>query len=314
MKLEFIIPASPNPAFFSQIAMFRRSLDSLGAPYSTARVVAVFACRSQDEIPVFWRRQLDRVEIELPPSAEFDANPMAHLDHCARVIGNDSDVSIHCNADTMFLSRFDSMLEDMRENPAVAGVMAHYHFPWQPRKGGPKVPAETIRRDWDEISNTILGTTLDKPYRYSMVPKEFPCAAPFYLNFGMIAVTPALFKSAISVFKKSRDKISSLVGNQFCHQIALTLACAEAGVSTRTLPMRFNFPNDRYADELYPSEMENIVMLHYLRRSQYDRHLIFAEEGEFQRFMDLKLEGSCAVFQNHIRKLTGGIYPFPGVA
>jgi hypothetical protein len=40
-RLDFVIPASPNDGFYSQIAFFRLALDRLGGIYRQARLVAV---------------------------------------------------------------------------------------------------------------------------------------------------------------------------------------------------------------------------------------------------------------------------------
>ena len=50
--------------------------------------------------------------------------------------------------------------------------------------------------------------------------------------------------------------------------------------------------------------------MHYLRRKHFNRHRIFATEKAFKAFLALPLEGSDAVFQAFVARLTGGRYPF----
>ena len=74
--------------------------------------------------------------------------------------------------------------------------------------------------------------------------------------------------------------------------------------------MRYNFPNDRCADRLHADEMAEIVLLHYLRTQHFDRHRIFVNAEELDRFLALDLVGSDRLFQEHVRGVTGGVYPF----
>ena len=62
--------------------------------------------------------------------------------------------------------------------------------------------------------------------------------------------------------------------------------------------------------EMYPLELNEVIVMHYLRLSLFDRHKIFADKVHFDEFMILELAGSNLVFQNYIRKLTNGKYPF----
>jgi hypothetical protein len=75
--------------------------------------------------------------------------------------------------------------------------------------------------------------------------------------------------------------------------------------------MRYNFPNDRNADRLFPEELNSAVLIHYLRHNVFDRHQIFAEQHDYEEFLRLPLEGSDAVFRRHVVAITGGEYPFP---
>ena len=75
--------------------------------------------------------------------------------------------------------------------------------------------------------------------------------------------------------------------------------------------MRFNFPNDPIADELYPYELENVILIHYLRTNLFNRHRIFADLIDFRQFIRAPLIGSNKIFQSYVLHLTDGTYPFP---
>ena len=307
MKLEFLTLASPTPAFFSQIAMFRRSLNALGGHYRRARVVAVMACRSQHEVPELWRRRMGEVEIAIPPAEELAMHPQGHAFHRFRLFSEDADVSFLCDADTIFLRRFEGLLWRMKMRPAIAGVMAHFHMPG--RKKTTIVSDELAKEEWDEISSAVIGRTIPRPYLYTLHPQDAPAYAPFYPNFGLVAGTPRIFSKFLD-YSDVGLKAYELVGSYFTGQVAFALICAKMGVRTRALPMRFNFPNDEVADTIYPKELKNIIMLHYLRKKLFDRQKIFCDPLEFERFMGMQLRGSNAIFQDRVRLLTGGRYPF----
>ena len=86
----------------------------------------------------------------------------------------------------------------------------------------------------------------------------------------------------------------------------------DLGLPVRALPMRWNFPNDPIADRMYPQELEHVVFLHYLRGQAFRRDRVFADAQAFARFLDRPVEGSNAVFQRAVARITGGRYPFPG--
>jgi hypothetical protein len=74
--------------------------------------------------------------------------------------------------------------------------------------------------------------------------------------------------------------------------------------------MSYNFPNDPVADKLYPQELNSISVLHYLRTDKFDRQKIFVSKKNFEKFLSLRLTGSNKIFQEFVKYLTGGKYPF----
>ncbi|HUF47056.1 MAG TPA: hypothetical protein VMM93_04510, partial [Vicinamibacterales bacterium] len=94
----------------------------------------------------------------------------------------------------------------------------------------------------------------------------------------------------------------------------LTLAIAAAGAPTLALPMRFNFPNDPRAEQMYPDELVNVVVFHYLRTTNFDRHRIFVSADEYHRFLKQRLGGVDESFQQAVRARLGPDYPFDAVS
>lgn len=306
MKLDFLIPASATPAFFSQIAFFRLALNALGGDYAGARVVAVFGDHEAEVIPSRWQRHLEEVDIVWahPPGA---FNPMYREQHIRRfeVIREDADLAVMCDADVSILRPFDTLAQELICEPALAGVIAHYHPSWK-NKGADKRPDE----EWPELTRAVLGRDIDRPHRYTLVDPDTPPQSPFYINYGVFMGTPELMEKFYTKDAEMTEAVSEVIGRLWGPQVSVALTCDELQLPTRALPMRYNFPNDRTADEMYPDELEHVVFMHYLRDWKFDRMEIFATESAFEEFLGLRLKGSDLIFQDHVKHVTGGVYPF----
>lgn len=307
MKFEFFIPASPVPAFFSQIAMFRRALDRLGGDYAGARVVAVFGDAEISEMPPDWARHLNRVETHWVSREDFAARGyFAQSSRRFDLITPDADLSVLCDADVLMLRPFDQNVLDLIGKDEVAGVIAHYHFGWSHTSGNPA-------QDWKTVAHEVLGSGIALDYAYTLAGIG-KAEAPFYVNFGVVAGTPAGLKRVRAEMQRIEKQTEEMIDNYFSAQVAFALAVAQSKVTARALPMRYNFPNDERAEALFPAEAEAIIFLHYLRLDRFDRQKIFATPEAFQSFMELKLSGTNELLQDNIRMLTGGAYPFPPFA
>src|SRR5262249_31067187 len=65
-------------------------------------------------------------------------------------------------------------------------------------------------------------------------------------------------------------------------------------------------------DEDHPEECANIVLFHYFSDDSFNRRRVFTTADRFNKFLALDLSGSNKIFQDHVRNLTQGAYPFPG--
>jgi hypothetical protein len=61
---------------------------------------------------------------------------------------------------------------------------------------------------------------------------------------------------------------------------------------------------------MYPEELANVVIFHYLRTTQFDRHRIFASAEEYSKFLALNLSGVDCLFQESVKSILGASYPF----
>ena len=242
------------------------------------------------------------------PGAE---NPLYRAQHIRRfeVFRPDADVVVMCDADVALLRPFDNLISDLRAKPAIAGVIAHLPFAIGNTEPVP-LDQRTPEKDWRELSQKYLGRPIDCPHRFTLLDPDSDFRAPFYLNYGVVAGTPDVFAEFYREDSRIRDKLSADVGDWWGPQISLTLAVESGGLASVALPMRYNFPNDPRADKLYPDELAEVIFMHYLRHTEFDRGKIFADPIAFDAFIGSELSGSNEVFRRFVEQMTGGKFPF----
>lgn len=297
-------------AFLSQAAIYRLMLDSLGRDYAEARLVLCVGGPERMPLPARWQKPFERIEVFWADADEYRLHgDLAQSDLIYRVMKPSADISIICDADTLLLQPFpEDFVSAMIRSPALSGCIAHYPPPMNDFRTPAPTPVRSARELWDILGGKILGRRIDLPFSYTLREEPEPC--PFYINLGFFASTPALFREFYREHKALVPLVRQILDNDFYEQIALTFGIERAGLPVRTLPIRFNFPNDPIAEALYPQDTADIVNIHYLRTNLFNRHSIFAAEDEFNRFMAMPLESSNAVFRDAIRNLSGGTYPF----
>lgn len=219
----------------------------------------------------------------------------------------------------------DDILDDAVKAPSILGVPAHRPFSMRAGadsmfpirvdgKSSPQVerlPADTpADLAWDKIGATILGRPPKRTLRYTLLDRSAGARCPFYINYGFLAGPPKLLMDLYRGLCELHGPIAGLIGNGFYGQVAIAMTVEKFDLPWRALPLRFNFPNDRIADKLHPDDLAEVVLLHYLRTSRFDRHLVFAEKDAFDAFISRVLIGSDRVFQEHVWRITRGKFPF----
>lgn len=314
LRLQFVLPGEPNDAFLSQGAMFRRALDALGGIYRDALLTYAMGSLEPGPVPERWAEEYPRIDIVYAPVE--DVRRLGIVAQCElswRVMGPDVDIAFLCDADTLLLSPFpESLLREIAATDAVYGVMAHY----PPHLDGARVAAADLPADaeaiWDFLGDRVLGRSMAQEHRYSL--RRPLLEAPFYINGGAIIGRPATLSRLWAAIDDVLPRLRTVLDNYWSGQISTALAVAESGIPSITLPLRYNYPNDRTADRLYPDELANVVLMHYLRTDRFDRHRVFHDPAAFDAFMTAPLTGSDAVFRARVRALTGGRFPFPAAA
>jgi len=156
---------------------------------------------------------------------------------------------------------------------------------------------------------------LEFSFSHTLMPPEAPAElrlTPFYVNGGVVFFSRKAFAGVAAEYLPIRPRLMSrMADGDFAGQAAVTLAIAASGARTAPLPMRYNFPNDPIAEQLYPAELASALIFHYLRTDAFDRQQIFASPEGYAKFLSLPLSGSNRVFQQHVRRVIGAAYPFP---
>jgi len=306
-RLCFHFAASPNDAFYSQIAMFRLSLDALGDFYEKSTIIITFGEKQKQPIPNRWQNYLSKNVLtnwakpqqfqQWHYHAQLDARWI--VDHC------DYDFIFFMDADTLFINRIDDLLINLMQHPAISGTIAHNHPPIFENDNPQKV--------WQDLADRFIQKKLEFNYRYTLIgikPDPFSFC-PFYINFGVIGMPSAIIALLATTYLNIRPKISDHIRNPFfAGQITLALAVAKLDLPVQALPMRYNFPNDSRADRLQINELHDARIIHYLRTANFDRHQIFTSPEDFHRFLKLTLVGSDKKLQDRVAFITKSEYPF----
>jgi hypothetical protein len=309
-RLEFLLCGSPNDAFYSQLAMFRLSLDSLGPLYRSARVVMCLGAAEREPLPARWRPYFRDIEVVWAPLESFLEFGDGE-DHLFTLIDPDADLSFICDADTLLLAPWPvEFIDSLIDDPAICGTIAHL-APAMFDRLGHDYRALGNEPFWQALAGEVLGRPLPLDHRYTLRPEQGAC--PFYVNYGFVAGTPALLGELHRQLSVVQPAIRRWLDNDFYGQLGIALAVERGNIPHRALPMRYNFPNDQRAETMCPDDLADIKLLHYLRRDHFDRHLIFATNAAFDGFLNTPLQGSDAVFQRHVAQLTANRYPFPAI-
>lgn len=305
-KVCFLIPASPNDAFLSQIAAIQLALQKLPWTRWEPSVLVCFGNEPAGNFE-FWRPHIDQVTTCWAAAAHFrEEGVWAQSDAVLRHAPHDADVLLPMDADVLPVSNLEPVLDQVVSQQAVSGVMAHYPFPGH--------EGATSQEAWNSLAEGVISRPLEFNQSYSLMDPALPAttrSAPFYANFGVLFFPRSTYPDVISRLIRIRKAIAPRMRMPyFSGQVALTLAVTEAGVPVTALPMRYNFPNDEVAAARYPEELQHAVCFHYLRTEVIDRHRIFLSAADYHEFMNKPLAGANEVFRANVRRLFGPQYPF----
>ncbi len=313
--VAFLIAASPNDAFYSQIAALSAALRGLDWVKWRPSVHVFLGGDGTTDPIAKWRFFLQGIEIRWTPTWRYDRDgDWAQSDDVFRCAPQEADVLVALDADTFPIRTLEPFIERVHELRTVAGVVAHYPtiLPLADQRAGAVPPS--LRRAWEQLADGLIHAPLDFAFTHTLVGADRPVRdrhTPFYLNFGMVAFPRPDFDRIAPLYLELRPQVMPrLTNGDFSGQAALALAIAQERCRTWALPLRYNFPNDPVAETMYPDELSRIVLLHYLRTAVIDRHRIFATAEDFLAFISRPLEGANRVLQSAVLALFGRDYPF----
>jgi hypothetical protein len=291
--LEFRIPISPLASMYSNVRFAAMSLARLGPPYSTARiVVSVGDCASHEQVlrETPWAHALP-LEWRVAPHQECETNPCPASGNDRYAEGPRADVVVLCDADLCVIDRFDDLLAALgREQPAVAGLQAHYP-PFHQR--------EAAANDglWKELLAEVDAPTRALQYPYSMAPDGSQGRGPAYFNYGFVAfnrrgfqrVAPLVTKYTAIACRFLTDRRAGDPGYQ--SQVGLALAIAVAGLDVVPLGHEYNCANDDRVLACGLGDPAAVKALHYLRTEEFDRNNFLCDLEAHRRFTAAPLRG-----------------------
>jgi len=308
-KVCFLIPASPNPGFLSQIAAFDLALRRLAWQRWQPSILACFGEEirlTHRDAFAAWRSLMPNVTTAFAPPSTENTYFYNQIDGLLRWAPRDADVLVRVDADTLPVGDLEGILDFVAENSAIAGTIAHYRFP----------AAEGVRnRDaWLAVSDGLTTAPLRFDYVYSLTDASISPderVTPFYVNDGFVFIARGYFDRFAPLFLEIRPQLMNrLEVPYFAGQIALALAVSAIRLPAYALPLRYNFPNDIVAAARYPEELENVAVFHYLRTDELDRQKIFLSTDEYQRFLAAPLNRPNARFRDCVLSLFGTDFPF----
>lgn len=164
-KVAILIPGSPNPAFFSQIAASMLALSSLDWRRWEEPTVYVFLGGEPDfDALQAWRPYFRDAMMTCVPASLSDPRRFyyAQIDSLFRCAPADADVLIRMDADTLAVQNFEDLLDFVVDTNSVAGVTAHFPSPtW---------PGVTSRQSWLGLAYQLTGAEIEFGHAYSLPP------------------------------------------------------------------------------------------------------------------------------------------------
>ena len=274
-QLEVRSTISPTPYFFRRIHFLAASLRALGGLTTNHEIVVSVGGGSGREnfyqsqpwstlYPILWRS----VPVKAFESIGYRATNRDRASHMSR-----ADYVMLVDADVIFLRDFSELLSGLQQAPALCGVMAHVSPFTRPPVLRPRFskrhPSDgSAGSYWQMLAENFGVAELPLECQYSgwgLMGDTAHQFAPAYFNGGMIIGPHEHIDKMCSEYLAAEMSVDEVMETFFLPQLARTLAIYKAGLPWRTLPLRYNFPNDPNFDAGHPDELANAAILHYLR-------------------------------------------------
>lgn len=301
MKLEVRIPISPKSYFFKQVEFLLRSILSCGGLTANVRFVVsvgedmtpydIASTQPWSRRHVEWR-WVDRDTFR---RESYHATGMDRFQ-----VESDADIILLADADILFIAAIDDLLQALTCTPAIAGVIAHVPF-FHDRPG----------HSWSQVFQDIGMPIPPDKYQHTGWGKMFSDPAlrfsPAYFNFGAVFVPNCLMPELAKSYAIQLKRAEEAKAGYFKGQLALTMAIYDLDLPRVALDTRYNFPNDRNFEELYPGDLRDVRIIHYLRQNVVDRQAIWETPQALEQFLRrTDLDGSNEILRRKVKTLIDG--------
>ena len=298
MKWEIRVPISPNEIFFRRVEYLYRSLRACGGITGEARLVVsvgediepfdLAASQSWSDERVIWR-WVDR--------EAFRRESYVATDFDRFKVRTDADIVLFADADVIFVSGIDDLLENLFAAPTIAGVMAHVHPP----------PMPSGR--WDQLFTDAKIQPARDLHQYcgwrAMDPDPARRFGPVYYNFGAVFVPEKWVALLAHCYPASIVAAENAGAGVFKAQVALTMALYRLGLRRITLEPRYNFANYTSFEEQNPEDLRDIRILHYLNREIVNKDSDFASIEAFAALISRDdLTGANEILRATLKRLS----------
>ena len=281
-RLEIHVPISPNPLFFNRMHYLAASMAVYGGVLADTRIVVTAGADEEPfdlaganpwarHYPVEWRwldRHLYRKYLYWGTRAQR---------FCYRYR---ADVVLMLDPDILVVRPFDDLIDEVAAADAFSGITAHASpvrgdFSWEHlfAAGGLGVPLL-------QCEHSGFGLVFEDASRRLCPP---------YFNLGVLASPASHVRRIGRTIFRELDTVMP-IEDFFRAQTSLLLAMVRQQIPWQLMSLKYNFPNDLRFLERYRSEFEDMRLVHYLRKDQFDKEADFASPrqiGELIQRQDL---------------------------
>jgi hypothetical protein len=128
--------------------------------------------------------------------------------------------------------------------------------------------------------------------------------APVYLNGGFIIGPRNLMLQMFELYSDAQRTIGQVMHTYFKPQLARTMSIYKGKIPCKTLPLRYNFPNDSRFDAAAPMELQNAVSLHFLRTNIIHKHSDFRTRNGLDKLIARRdLTGSNELLRQKLQAI-----------
>jgi hypothetical protein len=214
----------------------------------------------------------------------------------------DADVVLLADADTLLIQDVDDVLVALTMQPMVAGVIAH------------EPPFLTLKRadlNWERVFESAGLRLPPDRYQHSgwgaMFGEPEHRFGPAYYNLGAVFVPGSMVQPLGKEWQRLVGVAEGMTIDPYYKvQFSLTLAIDALQIPHTALDMRYNFPNDAWADRrCVCNELADVRIIHYLREDAIGkRRETWASDASFLALLERRdLTGSNEILRRTVAEL-----------